>query len=125
MATVRYFVTDVERAIRHYTENLGFTLERQMGSAIAKVSRGDLALFLSGPESSAARPLPDGQSPGPGGWNRILLETEDLEARIAELEEAGVPLRGEVVSGPGGKKILVEDPDGNVVELFEPAHRGG
>lgn len=123
MAAVRYLVSDVDRAVEHYTENLGFTLERQMGPAIAEVSMGDLSLYLSGPDSSAARPMPDGDRPEPGVWNRILVETEDLSSHVAELSQAGVTFRGEVVSGPGGKKILVEDPDGNVVELFEPASR--
>lgn len=121
MAAIRYFVNDVDRAIAFYTQHLGFKLEKQMGSAIASVARNDLTLRLSGPESSAARPMPDGRRPEPGGWNRLLIEVKDLRACVAELKQAGVRFRGEIVSGPGGTKILVEDPDENPIELFEPA----
>ncbi len=121
MAAIRYFVNDVDRSIVFYTQHLGFKLERQIGQAIANVSRDDLTLWLSGPESSAARPMPDGRRPEPGGWNRLLLEVDDVASRVAELKQAGIHFLGEIVGGPGGKKILVEDPDGNPVELFEPA----
>ena len=121
MAAIRYFVNDVNRAIVFYTQHLGFELEKQVGPAIASVSRNDLILWLSGPESSAAQPMPDGRRPEPGGWNRLLVEVKDLRSRVAELKQAGVRFRGEIVSGPGGTKILVEDPDGNPIELFEPA----
>lgn len=121
MAAVRYFVSDVHRAVEYYTDRLGFRLERQVGSSIAEVSYGDLSLYLSGPKASAADPLPDGRRPEPGGWNRILIEVEDLSARVAALTRAGVPLRGGVVETPAGKKALVEDLDGNLVELLEPA----
>lgn len=121
MAAIRYFVNDVDHAVAFYTGYLGFQLERQMGPAIASVSREDLTLWLSGPESSAARPISDGRRPEPGGWNRLLIEVEDLRSRVAELKQAGIRFRGEIVTGPGGRKILVEDPDGNPVELFEPA----
>ncbi len=117
----RYLVNDVEGAIAFYTEQLGFSLDRKMGPAFALVSRGDLTLWLSGPQSSAARPMPDGRRPESGGWNRIVLVVEDIEAKTAELKRAGVSFRNEVVTGPGGKQILLEDPAGNVVELFEPA----
>jgi len=117
----RYLVNDVEGAIAFYTEQLGFSLDRKMGPAFALVSRGDLTLWLSGPQSSAARPMPDGRRPEPGGWNRIVLVVEDIEAKTAELKRAGVSFRNEVVTGPGGKQILLEDPAGNAVELFEPA----
>ena len=121
MATVRYLVGDVERSIDFYTRALGFKLVRKMGPAIAMVSKGDLTLWLAGPQSSAARPMPDGRRPDPGGWNRFVVEVHDLPARVAELKQGGMRFRNEVVTGPGGKQILLEDPDGNPVELFEPA----
>jgi catechol 2,3-dioxygenase-like lactoylglutathione lyase family enzyme len=120
MPTVRYFVGDVDRAVRFYVDQLGFELETQMGSAIAMVRAGDgLLLWLSGPQSSAARPMPDGRQPEPGGWNRIVVEVPDLEQRVESLRAAGVTFRNAIVSGPGGKQILVEDTEGNVIELFE------
>jgi catechol 2,3-dioxygenase-like lactoylglutathione lyase family enzyme len=119
MATIRYLVVDVDRSIAFYTGLLGFQLEQQMGPAFARVSRGDLTLWLSGPASSAARPMPDGRAPLPGGWNRLVLEVDDLDARVTALREAGVGFRNEVISGPGGRQIVVEDPDGNPIELFE------
>lgn len=121
MAAIRYLVKDVDRAIAFYTQYLGFKLQRQAGPAFATVSRDDLTLWLSGPQSSAARPMPDGRRPEPGGWNRLVLEVEDLPSRVAELNQAGIHFRNEIVVGPGGKQILAEDPDGNPVELFEPA----
>jgi glyoxylase I family protein len=121
MAAVRYMVRDVERSIAFYTKVLGFKLEQQMGPAFAMVSRGDLTLWLAGPQSSAARPMPDGRRPEPGGWNRFVIEMPDLAARVAEMKQAGVRFRNDVVVGPGGKQILLEDPDGNAVELFEAA----
>ena len=121
MATIRYLVHDVERSIAFYTHSLGFTLEQQMSPAFAKVSRDDLILWLAGPQSSAARPMPDGRRPKPGGWNRLVLEVRDLPSRVAEMKQAGMRFRNEIVVGPGGKQILLEDPDGNPVELFEPA----
>ena len=120
MPTVRYFVGDVDRAVRFYVDQLGFELETQMGSAIAMVRAGDgLLLWLSGPQSSAARPMPDGRQPEPGGWNRIVVEVPDLEQRVESLRAAGVTFRNAIVSGPGGQQILVEDTEGNVIELFE------
>jgi catechol 2,3-dioxygenase-like lactoylglutathione lyase family enzyme len=121
MALVRYLVDDVEAAIAFYTGQLGFTLVQQMGSAFAIVSQGDLSLWLSGPQSSAARPMPDGQQPAPGGWNRLVITVDDLETRVAELKQAGLTFRNEIVTGPGGKQIVLEDTAGNPVELFEPA----
>ena len=121
MATIRYLVTDVERSVAFYTGLLGFKLEKQMGPAIAMVSSGDLTLWLAGPQSSAARPMPDGRRPEPGGWNRLVLEVADLPSRVAELKQLGMRFRNEVVVGPGGKQILLDDPDGNPIELFEPA----
>lgn len=104
-----------------YTEHLGFTLDRQMGTAFAIVSRGDLSLWLSGPQSSAARPMPGGQRPEPGGWNRLVVEVDDLDGEVERLQRAGASFRNDTVTGPGGKQILLEDSAGNVVELFEPA----
>jgi catechol 2,3-dioxygenase-like lactoylglutathione lyase family enzyme len=121
MATVRYLVGDVDRSIAFYTQHLGFTLEQQMGPAFARVSSGDLTLWLAGPQSSAARPMPDGQRPEAGGWNRIVVEATDLVAQVAEMKKQGLRFRNEIVIGPGGKQILLEDPDGNPIELFEAA----
>ena len=123
MATVRYLVTDVERSIAFYAENLGFKLDQSMAPAFARVSIGDLTLWLAGPQSSAARPMPDGRRPEPGGWNRFVIEIDNIEARVEEMKRAGLPFRNEIVIGPGGKQILLEDPDGNVVELFEAARQ--
>src|SRR5438445_13831095 len=121
MASIRYLVGDVDRAVAFYTQRLGFTLKQQMGPAFAYVSRDDLTLWLSGPQSSAARPMPDGRRPEPGGWNRLVLEVKDLASRVAEMKREGMRFRNEVVVGPGGKQILLEDPDSNPVELFEAA----
>jgi catechol 2,3-dioxygenase-like lactoylglutathione lyase family enzyme len=119
MATVRYLVGDVERAVAFYVERLGFEVEQEMLPAFARVRRNDLTLWLAGPTSSAARPMPDGRSPEPGGWNRFVIEVDDLAASVAGLREARATFRNDVVSGPGGKQILIEDPDGNPIELFE------
>jgi glyoxylase I family protein len=122
MATIRYIIEDVGQAITFYTRHLGFTLEHNASPAFARVARGDLHLLLSGPRSSGARPLPDGQRPSPGGWNRLVIEVEDLPAVISALKEARVPFRREdIVKGPGGLQIWIEDPSGNLIELFEPA----
>ena len=121
MATIRYLVGDVERSVALYTVILGFRLDQDMAPAFARVSQGDLTLWLAGPQSSAARPMPDGRHPEPGGWNRFVIELEDIETRVEEMKSAGLRFRNEVVKGPGGKQILLEDPDGNVVELFEAA----
>jgi catechol 2,3-dioxygenase-like lactoylglutathione lyase family enzyme len=118
---VRYMVDDVDAAVAFYTTHLGFRLLSHPAPPFADVARGDLRLLLSGPDSSAGRPMPDGQKPGPGGWNRIHLVVEDIEAEIERLRAEGVPFRNDVVTGPGGSQILVEDPAGNVVELFQPA----
>jgi catechol 2,3-dioxygenase-like lactoylglutathione lyase family enzyme len=119
MATVRYLVNDVPRAVSFYVERLGFDVEQQMLPAFARVNRADLTLWLAGPASSAARPMPDGRQPEPGGWNRFVIEVDDLAAVVATLRETDATFRNEIVSGPGGKQILVEDPDGNPIELFE------
>jgi catechol 2,3-dioxygenase-like lactoylglutathione lyase family enzyme len=120
MATVRYLVADVDRAVAFYVGRLGFELNDQMGAAFARVGRDDLTLWLAGPQSSAARPMPDGRQPAPGGWNRFVIEVDDLSGTVSTLTAAGVTFRNAIVSGPGGKQILAEDPDGNPIELFEP-----
>jgi catechol 2,3-dioxygenase-like lactoylglutathione lyase family enzyme len=118
---VRYLVDDVDAALAFYTDHLGFTLDRRIGPAFAIVSRGDLSLWLSGPQSSAARPMPDGRQPAPGGWNRLVVMVDDLAAEVSSLKQAGLSFRNDVVTGPGGKQILLEDTAGNPVELFERA----
>jgi catechol 2,3-dioxygenase-like lactoylglutathione lyase family enzyme len=117
---VRYRVDDVDAALAFYTEHLGFTVISNQAPAFADVALGDLRLLLSGPTSSAARPMPDGRRPEPGGWNRIHLIVDDLAAEVERLRAEGVPFRNEIVKGPGGSQILLEDPSGNVVELFQP-----
>jgi catechol 2,3-dioxygenase-like lactoylglutathione lyase family enzyme len=119
MAVFRYLVGDVEAAIAYYTGHLGFTLEQQMGPTFGIVTRDDLSLWLSGPQSSAARPMPDGRRPEPGGWNRLVVEVDDLESKVTQLKEAGLSFRNEIVTGPGGTQIVLEDRDGNPIELFE------
>jgi catechol 2,3-dioxygenase-like lactoylglutathione lyase family enzyme len=116
-------VDDVERSIEFYTNLLGFEVLTNFAPAFADVKRGNLRLLLSGPKSSAGRPMTDGATPGPGGWNRIHFIVDDLDAEIARLEHAGATFRNEVVSGPGGRQVLLQDPSGNVVELFQPAER--
>lgn len=121
MATIRYIVSDVEKSVEFYTKLLGFDKGEQFGSAFASVRRGDLTLWLAGPESSAARPMPDGRKPQPGGWSRLVIETDDLAKLVEKLKADGARFRNDIVTGPGGKQILVEDPSGNVLELFEAA----
>ena len=121
LVSVRYLVDDVASAIDFYTEHLGFTLRSNPAPAFADVTRGNLRLLLSGPDSSAGRPMPDGTKPGPGGWNRIHLEVTDIEAGVRRLREAGIRFRSDIVSGPGGQQIVFDDPAGNPVELFQPA----
>jgi glyoxylase I family protein len=118
---VRYIVTDLERSIAFYTGHLGFTLEHRQGPAFARISKDGLALLLSGPGSSGGRALPDGRQAEPGGWNRLVLQVKDLPSVVSTMKEAGLRLRSEIVSGPGGRQVQLEDPDGNPVELFEPA----
>jgi glyoxylase I family protein len=117
---VRYQVKDVQRAITFYTQMLGFNLDMQYLPAFGQVSIGGLKLILSGPGASGSRAMPDGRQQEPGGWNRVLLQVQDLPACIAELKEAGLHFRNEMEVGPGGKQIQIEDPDGNAIELFEP-----
>lgn len=121
MVNVRYMVDDVQASVDFYTTHLGFELRASAAPAFADVARGNLRLLLSGPASSAGRPMPDGARPGPGGWNRIHLIVEDLAAEIAPLRQAGLGFRNDIVTGPGGSQILLEDPSGNVIELFQPA----
>lgn len=121
LVSVRYMVDDVAAALAFYTQHLGFQERLNAAPAFADVTRGNLRLLLSGPASSAGRPMPDGTTPGPGGWNRIHLIVPDIAAEVARLREAGVPFRNDILSGPGGQQILLEDPSGNVVELFQPA----
>ena len=120
---VRYMVDDVDVSIAFYTELLGFELLTSAAPAFADVRRGNLRLLLAGPKSSAGRPMPDGATPAPGGWNRIHFIVDDIDAEVAELRAKGATFRNDVISGPGGKQILLEDPSGNVVELFQPAGR--
>ena len=118
---VRYQVKDVERSIAFYTQHLGFKLEHQAGSAFASVSNGELTLLLSGPGSSGSRAMPDGSRQQPGGWNRIVLRVDDLPSLMAAMKNAGLHFRNEIETGPAGRQIQLEDPDGNAVELFEPS----
>ena len=118
---VRYMVDDVGAAVDFYTTHLGFTPITTYGDAFADVGRGELRLLLSGATSSAGRPMPDGRQPEPGGWNRILLIVDDIASETKRLREAGVTFRNETVTGPGGKQIVLEDPSGNPIELFQPA----
>jgi catechol 2,3-dioxygenase-like lactoylglutathione lyase family enzyme len=121
MVSVRYMVDDVDAAIDFYTKHLGFTLRMSAAPAFADVARGRLRLLLSGPSSSAGRPMPDGTVPSPGGWNRIHLIVSNIAAEVDRLRAAGLTFRNDIVTGPGGQQILLEDPSGNVVELFQPA----
>ena len=120
---VRYMVNDVDAAVAWYTTHLGFTVLTNAAPAFADVKLGSLRLLLSGPKSSAGRPMPDGSKPGPGGWNRIHLIVSDLAVEVARLRAAGVQFRNDIVTGPGGSQILLQDPSGNLVELFQPAAR--
>ena len=123
MVNVRYIVDDVEAALAWYTQHLGFTVLSNAAPAFADVALGSLRLLLSGPKSSAGRAMPDGERPGPGGWNRIHLIVDDLPAEVERLRAAGVRFRNDIVTGPGGSQILLQDPSGNLVELFQPAAR--
>ena len=120
---VRYMVNDVEASIAFYTTLLGFKLLTNAAPAFADVQRGNLRLLLAGPKSSAGRPMADGAIPGPGGWNRIHFIVDDIDTEVARLRDAGGTFRNDIVEGPGGKQILLQDPSGNIVELFQPAGR--
>ena len=121
LVNVRYMVDDVEGAVGFYTTHFGFTLRSSAAPAFADVVRGGLRLLLSGPASSAGRPMPDGRTPEPGGWNRIHFIVEDIAAEVERLRSAGVTFRNDIVRGPGGQQIVLEDPAGNPIELFQPA----
>jgi catechol 2,3-dioxygenase-like lactoylglutathione lyase family enzyme len=121
LVSVRYIVDDVQSALDFYTKHLGFTELTTFPPAFADVVRGNLRLLLSGPTSSAGRPMPDGTRPGAGGWNRIHLIVDDIHAEVARLRDAGVPFRSDVITGPGGSQIVLDDPSGNPIELFQPA----
>lgn len=121
MPTVRYMVHDVEASIKFYTGHLGFELIEQMGPAFAIIAREGLRVWLSGPPSSAARAMPDGRKPEAGGWNRFVIEVDDIETLVKSMKSAGVRFRNEIISGPGGKQILAEDPSGNPIEIFQAA----
>ncbi len=120
-AGVRYQVKDVDRSVAFYTQHLGFKLVQQSGPAFASVSNGNLTLWLSGPKSSGSRLMPDGRPQEPGGWNRLALEVDDLPSCVEAMKKAGLRFRNEIETGPGGSQIQLEDPDGNPVELFQPA----
>ena len=120
---VRYMVNDVEAAVAWYTQHFGFELISNQAPAFADIALGSLRLLLSGPTSSAGRPMPDGERPRPGGWNRIHLIVDDLAAEVERLRASGAQFRNDIVSGPGGSQILLVDPAGNLVELFQPARR--
>jgi predicted enzyme related to lactoylglutathione lyase len=120
-ASVRYMVSDVSKALAFYTSHLGFTVESDYSPAFGSVQRGNLRLLLAGPQSSAGRPMSDGAVPGPGGWNRIHFIVPDLAAEVARLKHEGCEFRNEMITGPGGSQILLLDPSGNVIELFQPA----
>jgi glyoxylase I family protein len=124
LVTVRYQVADIDRAASFYHERLGFEPGERFGSMFGAVTRGNLRLILSGPGSSGSRPMPDGKQQAPGGWNRIVLYVDDLSSTITALEKAGARFRNEVEAGPGGKQILIEDPDGNPIELHESPREG-
>jgi catechol 2,3-dioxygenase-like lactoylglutathione lyase family enzyme len=121
VVNVRYLVDDVAAAVDFYTTHLGFSLRSAHLPAFADVTRGNLRLLLAGPTSSAARPMPDGRKPGPGGWNRIHLIVDDIAAEVARLRAAGVGLRSDIIAGPGGRQVVLDDPAGNPIELFTPA----
>jgi catechol 2,3-dioxygenase-like lactoylglutathione lyase family enzyme len=121
LVNVRYMVDDVEKAVDFYTSHFGFTVRSSAAPAFADVVRGNLRLLLSGPTSSAGRPMPDGRAPQPGGWNRIHFIVDDIAAEVGRLRSAGVTFRNDIISGPGGQQILLDDPSGNPIELFQPA----
>jgi catechol 2,3-dioxygenase-like lactoylglutathione lyase family enzyme len=123
LVNVRYMVNDVQESIDFYTRHFGFELRTSAAPAFADVIRGPLRLLLAGPKSSAGRPMPDGRQPAPGGWNRIHFIVEDIDDEVQRLRDAGVPFRNEIVKGPGGQQVLIDDPSGNPIELFQPANQ--
>ena len=123
LVSVRYMVDDVQTSVDFYTKHFGFELRSSAVPAFADVVRGRLRLLLAGPESSAGRPMPDGRRPAPGGWNRIHFVVDDIDGEVRRLRDAGVHFRNDIVTGPGGRQILIDDPSGNPIELFKPAGR--
>lgn len=123
VVSVRYMVSDVKKSLEFYTSHLGFSVEMDAAPAFGSVQRGNLRLLLAGPLSSAGRPMSDGTVPGPGGWNRLHFVVPDIEAEVARLKAEGCEFRNEMISGPGGSQILLLDPSGNIIELFQPAQR--
>ena len=123
LVSVRYMVNDVQESIDFYTQHFGFELRISAAPAFADVVRGRLRLLLAGPESSAGRPMPDGRKPEPGGWNRVHFVVDEIGSEVQRLRDAGVSFRNEIVTGPGGQQILLDDPSGNPIELFQPASR--
>ena len=121
VVSVRYIVDDVDAAVAFYTRLFGFELGLDFSPAFAEVVRGNLSLLLSGPKSSAARPMPDGRQPEPGGWNRLHFVVDDIAADVVRLRAAGVVFRNEIIRGPGGRQVVIDDPSGNPIELFQPA----
>ena len=121
MAEFRYIVSDVDKSVAFYTDHLGFELQQQFGPAMAILNRGDLQLWLAGPPASASKPMPDGSQPVPGGWSRIVLTVDDLETLVGSLRGAGASFKNDILSGPGGQQILLEDPSSNIIELFQAA----
>jgi catechol 2,3-dioxygenase-like lactoylglutathione lyase family enzyme len=121
--SVRYMVSDVAKSVDFYTQHLGFSVESNFAPAFGSVEKGNLRLLLAGPQSSAGRPMPDGAVPGPGGWNRLHFIVDDIQAEYARLKSEGCEFRNEILSGPGGSQVLLLDPSGNVIELFQPAQR--
>lgn len=119
MATVRYFVTDVGSSIEYYRKNLGFVVTQNWGGNFAKIQLDDLELWISGPNTSAAMPMTDGSKPIPGGWNRLVIKVNNIETIVEKLKEEGIKMRNEILTGVGGKQILIEDPSGNPIELFQ------
>ena len=123
LVSVRYLVDDVEESIDFYTRHFGFAVRHSALPAFADVVRGRLRLLLAGPQSSAGRPMPDGRKPGPGGWNRIHFVVDDIAGEVARLRSAGAEFRNDIISGPGGRQILLDDPSGNPIEIFQPAEQ--
>lgn len=119
MAQFRMIVEDVDASVAFYVDHLGFELKQQFGPAMAILERGDVQIWTAGPEASASKPMPDGRKPAPGGWNRMVLTVDDIDAMVARLTCSGVSFRNEIVSGPGGRQILCDDPSGNPIELFQ------
>jgi catechol 2,3-dioxygenase-like lactoylglutathione lyase family enzyme len=121
VATIRYMVSNVDEAVQFYTGKLGFSIVERWGPAFAIIALKDLTLWVSGPDTSAARPMPDGRVPAPGGWNRVVIQVDDIHALVKILREAGVAFRNQVTTGPGGSQVLIEDPSGNPIEIFQGA----